>query len=141
VQWRAATEQDLADYRAWRCRAPQNPVRIGGSKWNREAAAFTKLFRWAGALPLPVDVSRAEDRAADSVSARVSWLTPRTWSLWSNVARLRRTIAGQREEIRDLRQQVTQLTLAAAVLARSQAATQTAAPAPGNVVPLRPDDS
>ena len=85
VGWRSATEQDLGDYRAWRCRAPQNPVRVGGSKWNREAAAFTKLFRWAGVVPLPVDVSRAEDRAADSVSARVSWLTPRTWGLWSDV--------------------------------------------------------
>ena len=85
VRWMAATDQDLADYRAWRCRAPQNPVRIGGSKWNREAAAFTKLFRWAGVVPLPVDVSRPEDRAADSVSARVSWLTPRTWGLWLDV--------------------------------------------------------
>lgn len=85
VRWMAATEQDLVDYRAWRCRAPQNPVRIGGSKWNREAAAFTKLFRWAGVQPLPVDVSRVEDRAADSVSARVSWLTPRTWGLWLDV--------------------------------------------------------
>jgi integrase len=85
VWWRSASERDLADYRAWRCRAPQNPVRVGGSKWNREAAAFTKLFRWAGVLPLPVDVSRAEDRAADSVSSRVSWLTPRTWGLWQDV--------------------------------------------------------
>jgi hypothetical protein len=85
VRWTAATERDLADYRAWRCRAPQNPARIGGSKWDREAAAFTKLFRWAGVRPLPVDVSRPEDRAADSVSARVSWLTPRTWGLWSDV--------------------------------------------------------
>ena len=85
VGWRAATERDLGDYRVWRCRAPQNPVRVGGSKWNREAAAFTKLFRWAGVLPLPVDASRAEDRAADSVGARVSWLTPRTWRLWSDI--------------------------------------------------------
>jgi hypothetical protein len=50
-------------------------VRVGGSKWNREAAAFTKLFRWAGVVPLPVDVSRPVDRAADSASARVAWLT------------------------------------------------------------------
>lgn len=85
VPWRKATEQDLADYRDWRCQAPENPGRIGGTKWNREAAAFTKLFRWAKAYPLPVDVSRREDRAADSVSARVSWLTPRTWGLWSDV--------------------------------------------------------
>lgn len=54
-----------------------DPGRGRRSKWNREAAAFTKLFRWAEVLPLPVDVSRPEDRPADSVSARVSWLTPR----------------------------------------------------------------
>lgn len=34
VWWRRATRQDLADYRHWRCRAPQNPWRIGGTKWN-----------------------------------------------------------------------------------------------------------
>lgn len=85
VQWRQATRQDLDDYRHWRCRAPENPQRISGSKWNREAAAFTKLFRWAKLAPLPVDVSRREDRAADAVSTRVSWLTPRTWALWSDI--------------------------------------------------------
>ncbi|WP_426570382.1 integrase [Streptomyces canus] len=85
LSWREATEQDLADFRDWRCRAPENPQRIGGTKWNREAAAFTKLFKWGKVHPLPVDVARQEDRAADSVSARVSWLTPRTWGLWSDV--------------------------------------------------------
>lgn len=85
VPWRKATEQDLADYRDWRCEAPANPERISGAKWNREAAAFTKLFTWGKVRPLPVDVSRREDRAADSVSARVSWLTPRTWALWSDI--------------------------------------------------------
>lgn len=85
VSWRNATRQDLRDYRHWRCEAPENPGRIGGTKWDREAAAFTKLFKWGRVSPLPVDVSRREDRAADSVSARVSWLTPRTWGLWSDV--------------------------------------------------------
>ncbi|MEU8712787.1 integrase [Streptomyces sp. NPDC048663] len=85
VPWRQATEQDLTDYRVWRCEALQNPERIGGSKWGREAAAFTKLYRWAAVTPLPVDASRREDRAADSVSSRVSWLTPRTWGLWSDI--------------------------------------------------------
>jgi len=85
VRWRDATVQDLADYRAWRCDAPENPERIGGTKWDREAAAFTKLFKWAKVVPLPVDVSRLEDRAADSVGSRVSWLTPRTWGLWSDI--------------------------------------------------------
>ncbi|MEW2135552.1 site-specific integrase [Streptomyces sp. NPDC005409] len=81
VAWQQATEQDLVDFRDWRCRAVENPQRVGGTKWNREAAAFTKLFKWGKVYPLPVDISRREDRAADSVSARVSWLTPRTWGL------------------------------------------------------------
>ncbi|MFF7985758.1 integrase [Streptomyces sp. NPDC007901] len=85
IYWRRASKQDLLNYRSWRCDAPQNPKRIGGSKWDREAAAFTRLFKWARMSPLPVDASRREHRAADSVSARVSWLTPRTWSLWSDI--------------------------------------------------------
>ncbi|MFH9944791.1 integrase [Streptomyces murinus] len=85
VSWRRATPQDLHDYRHWRCDAPENPGRISGTKWDREAAAFTKLFKWGKVYPLPVDVSRSEDRAADSVSSRVSWLTPRTWGLWSDI--------------------------------------------------------
>ncbi|MEU3262157.1 site-specific integrase [Streptomyces albidoflavus] len=40
VLWRRATRQDLAEYRHWRCWAPQNPRRISETKWNREAAAF-----------------------------------------------------------------------------------------------------
>jgi hypothetical protein len=79
------SEQDLADYREWLCSAPANPERVGDTKGNREGAAFTKLFRWAKVSPLPVDLSRREDRAPDSVSARVSWLTPRTWVLWSDI--------------------------------------------------------
>lgn len=85
IYWRRASEQDLLNYRTWRCDAPQNPTRIGGSKWNREAAAFTRLFKWARMRPLPVDASLLEHQAADSVSARVSWLTPRTWGLWSDI--------------------------------------------------------
>ncbi|MCZ4098065.1 site-specific integrase [Streptomyces sp. H39-C1] len=85
VRWREATGQDLSDYRDWRCNSPLNPQRVSGTKWNREAAAFTRLYKWAKAVPMPVDVGRREDRAADSVSARVSWLTPRTWGLWSNI--------------------------------------------------------
>ncbi|MFE2728934.1 integrase [Kitasatospora sp. NPDC059327] len=94
VWWRRASEQDLADYRDWRCESPLNPQRIGGAKWDREAAAFTRLFKWAKVVPLPVDVSRREDRAADSVSSRVSWLTPRTWGLWSNIGLRGPTRAG-----------------------------------------------
>ncbi|MER5641581.1 integrase [Kitasatospora sp. NPDC002227] len=85
VRWRDASEQDLSDYRDWRCNSPLNERRIGGAKWDREAAAFTRLYRWAKADPMPVDVGRREHRAAHSVSSRVSWLTPRTWRLWSNI--------------------------------------------------------
>ncbi|GAA2470337.1 integrase [Streptomyces mauvecolor] len=94
LSWRQATPQDLADYRNWRCDAPENPSRISGAKWDREAAAFTKLFKWGKVYPLPVDVSRQEDRAADSVSARVSWLTPRTWGLWSDIGLRCHTLGG-----------------------------------------------
>ncbi|BBB00769.1 hypothetical protein RVR_7903 [Actinacidiphila reveromycinica] len=93
VPWRRASRQDLVDYRDWRCRAVGNPQRIGGTKWNREAAAFTKLFRWAKVEPLPVDVGRSEDRAADSVSSNVLWLTPRTWGLWSDIGLRGHTLA------------------------------------------------
>lgn len=85
VRWWEASEQDLADYRDWRCSSPVNPQRVGGSKWNREASAFTLLFKWARVVPPPVDAGRREDRAANSVSSRVSWLTPRTWGLWTNI--------------------------------------------------------
>lgn len=47
VPWPKATVQDLADFRNWRCEAAENPHRIGGTKWNREAAAFTAAdHRW-----------------------------------------------------------------------------------------------
>ncbi|MER7693831.1 integrase [Streptomyces sp. NPDC097610] len=94
LSWREATPQILADYRHWWCKAPENPGRISGTKWDREAAAFTKLFKWGKVHPLPVDISRHEDRAADSVSARVSWLTPRTWGLWSDIGLRGHTRAG-----------------------------------------------
>lgn len=82
VPWREAGRQDLRDFRTWRCDAPENPRRIGGAKWNREAAAFTLLFKWAKVSPMPVDIGRREDRAPDADKDRVSWLTPRTWRLW-----------------------------------------------------------
>ncbi|MFE3826360.1 site-specific integrase [Streptomyces sp. NPDC059092] len=51
AEWAVASERDLADFRDWRCRAEANPGRIGGAKWNRELAAFTKLFRWGRVRP------------------------------------------------------------------------------------------
>lgn len=98
--WREAVERDLEDFEYWRTRAPENPERIGGSKWNRELAAFTGLYRWAlrerlitrspiatrqvvGYRGEPVTVPAA--RARDSRPSNVHWLTPRTWRLWSDV--------------------------------------------------------
>jgi site-specific recombinase XerD len=45
--WTEATQRDLEDYEHWRRFAEMNPERIGGSKWNRELAAFTSLYGWA----------------------------------------------------------------------------------------------
>lgn len=85
VPWRAATSADLRAYKEFRLESPLNPQRIGGTKWNRDAAALTRLYKWAKVSPLPVDVGRRGDRAASARSLRVSWLTPRTWGLWQDL--------------------------------------------------------
>jgi lysozyme family protein len=73
------------------------------------------------------------------VRTQTQQVTPEERQLRRTVANLRRTVTAQSEEIRSLRHQLTQLTLAAAVLTQAQAETQ-AAPAVGNVVPLRAGD-
>ena len=98
--WTETVPRDLEDYEDWRRFAPSNPARIGGSKWNRELAAFLGLFRWAtreGRIPQnPVTmrqvvttrgevVASAEARAKDARPEDVHWLTPRTWRLWVDV--------------------------------------------------------
>jgi site-specific recombinase XerD len=45
--WADAVERDLEDYEHWRRFAAGNPNRVGGSKWDRELAAFTSLYGWA----------------------------------------------------------------------------------------------
>jgi len=45
--WTDAVERDLEDYEHWRRFAPGNPNRIGGTKWDRELAAFASLYGWA----------------------------------------------------------------------------------------------
>jgi septin family protein len=74
------------------------------------------------------------------VRTQTQQITDEERRLRQTVARLSQTVAAQREEIRDLRHRVTQLTLAAAVLAQRQAGPQ-AALAPDNVVPLRPGEN
>ncbi|MFI9047462.1 hypothetical protein [Streptomyces sp. NPDC053427] len=54
------------------------------------------------------------------------------------VAKLRQTVADQNAEIRELRQRVTRLTLAAAVLTHDRGRREAPAGDPGNVFPLRP---
>ncbi|WP_329559180.1 hypothetical protein OG711_11260 [Streptomyces uncialis] len=59
-------------------------------------------------------------------------------NLRETVVRLRQTVKDQRAEIEKLRQQVTRLTLAGAVLTQIVDAQQPNPPEGGNVTPLRP---
>jgi len=58
--------------------------------------------------------------------------------LRETVTKLKKTIANQRAEIEELRQQVTRLALASAVLTQEDDRQAGHAPAPNNVVPFRP---
>jgi site-specific recombinase XerD len=90
-QWTEATGKDLADYEHWRRFATGNPQRIGGSKWDREQAAFASLYAWAkdehrlGHSPVTVPQVIGRRRANDARPSNVHWLTPRTWRLWTDV--------------------------------------------------------
>ncbi|MGK5627970.1 hypothetical protein [Streptomyces sp. URMC 123] len=57
--------------------------------------------------------------------------------LRETVAKLKKTIANQRAEIEELRQLVTNLTLASAVLTEEQSTSTNSAPPPDNVILLR----
>lgn len=106
--WTQARERDLEDFRSWRLSAPANPARVGASKWNRELAAFTALYTWAGrerCVPAnPVTMRRVSEVygvtrevPAHLVRPAVSdmhWLTPRTWRLWSDIGLRGRTADG-----------------------------------------------
>ena len=96
--WTNAVERDLDDYEHWRRFARENPNRVGGSKWDRELAAFTSLYRLAVGhghmAQSPVTtrqvrnrngdvVTVAAARAKDSRSSNVHWLTPRIASAQS----------------------------------------------------------
>ncbi|MBB5081505.1 site-specific integrase [Nonomuraea endophytica] len=45
--WTETQEQDLEDFEHWRRQEESNPARIGGTKGDRELAAFMHLFKWA----------------------------------------------------------------------------------------------
>jgi site-specific recombinase XerD len=100
--WTQAVETDVDDFQFWRQTSPENPVRVGGNKWNRELAALMNLYTWATKpgnefLPRnPVPMHRVVDRrgqivevpdgkAKDARGSNVHWLTPRTFRLWVDV--------------------------------------------------------
>ncbi|MCZ1018284.1 site-specific integrase [Streptomyces noursei] len=98
--WTEATPKDLNDFENWRRFAVSNPQRIGGSKWDRELAAFASLYSWAkkaGHLtrnPILMKqvtgingevLSVPEQKADDARPSNVHWLTPRTWRRWIDV--------------------------------------------------------
>ncbi|MFH8868229.1 hypothetical protein [Streptomyces griseus] len=58
--------------------------------------------------------------------------------LRETVTKLKKTVANQRDELEELRQLVTRLTLASAVLTQEDTASAVPGPMPENVVPLRP---
>jgi site-specific recombinase XerD len=98
--WADAVERDLEDYEHWRRFAAGNPNRVGGSKWDRELAAFASLYGWAARNghvtrnPVAMRQVRGRNgevvtapaaRAKDARRSSVQWLTPRTWRLWIDV--------------------------------------------------------
>ncbi|MGT2530695.1 site-specific integrase [Streptomyces nojiriensis] len=100
LSWTQMTSQDLKNYKHWRRSAAANPRRIEGAKWDRELAAFASLFKWARreghVTRSPIQMKEVsgrngekltvpEDRSGDAKASNVHWLTPRTWTLWTNV--------------------------------------------------------
>ena len=98
--WDEADHEDIDDYESWRRRSPDNPRRIGGSKWARELAAFKLLYGWAAGAghiagsPVRTHTVRrrdgtsvevADNRPRDVRVSNVKWLTPRTFRLWRDI--------------------------------------------------------
>ncbi|MGW2858250.1 site-specific integrase [Streptomyces sp. NPDC001205] len=100
--WTQATAVDLDDYRYWRQEAAENLQHVGGAKWNRELAALSGLYAWATrpgnafVVVNPVETrsvvlrrgavaSVPVQRAKDSRSSNVHWLTPRAFRRWVDV--------------------------------------------------------
>ncbi|MEU2911929.1 integrase [Streptomyces massasporeus] len=100
--WTQAVESDVDDFEFWRRTSPDNPVRVGGNKWNRELAALMNLYTWAAKpgnefvprnpIPLHQVVGRhgqvvavPDGKAKDARGSNVHWLTPRAFRLWVDV--------------------------------------------------------
>src|SRR5258706_3729458 len=99
-RWSEAVARDLEDFEHWRRFAEANPGRIGGTKWDRELAAFANLYRWAveksharrNPVAMKQVVGREGDmltvpaaRAKDARPSNVHWLTHRTWRRWIDI--------------------------------------------------------
>ncbi|BEL13006.1 site-specific integrase [Actinoplanes sichuanensis] len=110
--WTAATQRDIEDYEHWRRFADVNSARIGGSKWDRELAAFVGLYRWAvthghvrhNPVAMKQVVGWQGDlrkvpvaRAKDSRPTNVHWLTPRTWRRWIDIGLRGHDVEGRPE--------------------------------------------
>ena len=108
-RWTEAMQRDMEDYEHWRRFAGANPQRIGGTKWDRELAAFTSLYTWAvkngQLLRNPVAMKQIvgregevltvpEARAKDARHSNVHWLTPRTWRRWIDIGLRGHTLDG-----------------------------------------------
>ena len=98
--WDQVTSDDIEDFEDWRRRAPDNPRKIGGSKWMRELAALNVLYKWAfqkGHLdvsPLLTQivmlrtgqsVEKLDVSARDVRSSNVKWVTPRAFHVWRDI--------------------------------------------------------
>jgi septin family protein len=132
--------QQHPDERA-RIRAAADRLLAGQPAASDGALTITGLAAEAGVHRMALMKRHADlkNEFQERVRAQTQQVTDEERRLLETVARLRRTVAAQREEISSMRHQLTQLTLAAAVLTQAQAETQ-AAPAVGNVVPLRAGD-
>ncbi|MFF5125911.1 site-specific integrase [Streptomyces syringium] len=100
--WTQAVESDVNDFQYWRQDSPENPVRVGANKWDRDLAALMSLYKWAAKPenafvprnPIPTHqvtgrygqiIEVPEDKAKDVKASNVHWLTPRTFRLWVDV--------------------------------------------------------
>lgn len=98
--WTEATAKDMEDYEHWRRLERSNPLRVGGSKWDRELAALASLYGAPVGRRLvrrnPITMREAvgrygearwvpDARAGNARSSNVHWLTPRTWDRWIDI--------------------------------------------------------
>lgn len=100
VEWRNATDEDVADFEFWRRRDERNPARVSASKFSRELAAINKFYLWqckrgiVAQSPITMTerklrsgetVTRPELRPKSTRAFRVKWLTPKAYMRWRDV--------------------------------------------------------